>query len=333
MGKVDRRLEAFFRQVQKHGYDPSPEVERANLEVLRLAGARVEKRLKYKPNGARGEDGRLLDETMLIALPCAAPACMDPVDRYGGREDQDFCSDACRMAFHRAEAGAAARRRLVRLYRGDVFDFLRCLRAESMDLCVTDFPYPNAHAEEHYDVLTVDHWPALCAELHRVLKRGRRAYLWANNEDTLEPMDVAMRASGFTRLRHPHQWIKTRRDGKPAGQSRGGRTHELVAVYGKAPVRPLFGRLDNLLYAPRPRVPGFTPKPVSVLEDIIRAGSQEGERVLDPFAGSGSTALAAAATGRRAWTCEVDQERLAYLGRKLDLQVRQLAEIGPGQLP
>lgn len=51
-----------------------------------------------------------------------------------------------------------------------------------------------------------------------------------------------------------------------------------------------------------------TQKPVKLLEDIIMKHSNEGELVLDCFAGSGSTAIAAKNTNRRFIGCELNKE-------------------------
>jgi len=42
-----------------------------------------------------------------------------------------------------------------------------------------------------------------------------------------------------------------------------------------------------------------TEKPVSALRPLIESFTQPGDIILDPFAGSGSTCVAAAQTGRR----------------------------------
>jgi site-specific DNA-methyltransferase (adenine-specific) len=54
----------------------------------------------------------------------------------------------------------------------------------------------------------------------------------------------------------------------------------------------------------------LTPKPVELLAHMIRLFSEEGQIVLDPFLGSGSTAVAALRTGRR---CIGIDKELAYL--------------------
>lgn len=60
------------------------------------------------------------------------------------------------------------------------------------------------------------------------------------------------------------------------------------------------GRMEELALHP-------TVKPVQMIADAIRDVSGRGEIVLDIFAGSGSTLIAAEKTGRRARVCELDE--------------------------
>ena len=53
-------------------------------------------------------------------------------------------------------------------------------------------------------------------------------------------------------------------------------------------------RKTHALYAGYP-----TQKPLALLERIIKASSNEGDMVLDPFCGSGTTCIAAERLGRR----------------------------------
>ena len=51
-----------------------------------------------------------------------------------------------------------------------------------------------------------------------------------------------------------------------------------------------------------------TQKPVELLERLIRATTEPGDLVADPFAGVASTLVAAVKAGRRAWGCELNDD-------------------------
>lgn len=59
-----------------------------------------------------------------------------------------------------------------------------------------------------------------------------------------------------------------------------------------------------------------TPKPVPLLVDLIDLCFPQGGIVLDPFAGSGSTMIAAAKTGRQAWMIEIDPHYCDLIRRR-----------------
>ena len=52
-------------------------------------------------------------------------------------------------------------------------------------------------------------------------------------------------------------------------------------------------------------------KPVALLRELIESSTRSGDVVLDPFAGSGSTAVAAVLSGRRAVLVESDERWLS----------------------
>ncbi len=74
-----------------------------------------------------------------------------------------------------------------------------------------------------------------------------------------------------------------------------------------------------------------TQKPVALLERILLASSNEGDLVLDPFSGSGTTALAALQTKRVFRGIEIDPKWVRVSAQRLNeysdgqLRIRPLA--------
>lgn len=71
------------------------------------------------------------------------------------------------------------------------------------------------------------------------------------------------------------------------------------------------------------------PYPVELAERIIRMFSFAGDIVLDPFAGSGSTAVAALRSGRSSISIEVEEAYVAMAGARLAAELRKPAVSGP----
>lgn len=63
-----------------------------------------------------------------------------------------------------------------------------------------------------------------------------------------------------------------------------------------------------------------TEKPVDILRQLVESSSVMGETVYDPFAGSGSTLIAAAMEGRSAVGCEIDEQYCEVAAKRLSLR-------------
>jgi site-specific DNA-methyltransferase (adenine-specific) len=61
-----------------------------------------------------------------------------------------------------------------------------------------------------------------------------------------------------------------------------------------------------------------TQKPLSLLRRIIRATSEEGDLVVDPFVGSGTTAVACAELGRQFVGCDMDEAYLELAAKRIN---------------
>jgi site-specific DNA-methyltransferase (adenine-specific) len=90
---------------------------------------------------------------------------------------------------------------------------------------------------------------------------------------------------------------------------------------------PLFGNADRFFMIPLLRDRNAHPagKPVAVMAHLIRLFVPDGGTVLDPFAGGGSTGIAAAAVGRRA--CLIERE-----ASFVEMARQNLAAAGVGPL-
>jgi site-specific DNA-methyltransferase (adenine-specific) len=67
-----------------------------------------------------------------------------------------------------------------------------------------------------------------------------------------------------------------------------------------------------------------TQKPLGILRRIVQASSREGDWVLDAFAGSGTTAAAARALGRRSISIDASADAIAVMERRLNLAATRL---------
>jgi site-specific DNA-methyltransferase (adenine-specific) len=75
------------------------------------------------------------------------------------------------------------------------------------------------------------------------------------------------------------------------------------------------------------RLPGTkmlhpTQKPLSLIQFLIEKSVPRGGLVIDPFAGSGTTLVAAASLGRRYWGCEIDEHYYSVAVNRLKRDVQ-----------
>lgn len=72
-----------------------------------------------------------------------------------------------------------------------------------------------------------------------------------------------------------------------------------------------------------------TQKPVALIERCLRASTNAEDLVLDPFAGSASTGIAALSLGRRFVGCDIDPDYADLARRRLDALLRNVAPPPP----
>lgn len=214
------------------------------------------------------------------------------------------------------------------------FDFLPEIESNSIDLVLIDPPYvvsrdtnlePTEKDTDRFRVsFNFGSWnkeetdmPTVIKECYRILKDGGTLLcfydLWK-----ITILKEYFEAAKFKQLRFL-EWVKT----NPVPIN--ARTNYLtnareIAVTGVKKAKPTFNSsYDVALY----RYPIIrkkdrfhpTQKPLALIRDLIKKHSNSGDLVLDCFAGSASTGVAALLEGRNFVGCELSEE---YYSRALE---------------
>lgn len=208
----------------------------------------------------------------------------------------------------------------------DAVEWLKTMEPESIDLIISDLPYQSlekwrkigtttrlkqskSSSNQWFEIFHNDRFDELFKELHRVLKKNSHLYLFSD-EETSDHLKRVGKAAGF-KFWKPLVWDKML-----IGMGYHYRaTYEFILFFekGKRKLNDL-GVSDILRVKRIPR--GFpAEKPPELSETMINQSTQEGDLVVDPFCGSGTTGMAAIKLGRR------------FLGNDLSPEMVQVSKI------
>ena len=202
------------------------------------------------------------------------------------------------------------------IMQGDCIQVMHEMPANSIDFILTDPPYLVNYRDR--DGRTIqndadDNWlkPAM-AEAHRVLKQNRLAvmfYGW----NSVDRFFDAWKGAGFQPVGHL-VFRKTYSSKNRFLHYRHEQAYLLAKGRPTLTKQPLVDVMD-MPYSGNKLHP--TQKPVVALAPLIRSFTLQGELVLDPFAGSGSSCAAALLTGRRYMGIELDTEYFQHASARL----------------
>lgn len=206
------------------------------------------------------------------------------------------------------------------VYCADARDVLPQLDTESLDLVVADPPYgkewrSNRRAEQFETLVgdgvgDRDGIRQVLTECVRVVGQNRHLYVFGPT-DVIAGLKVSAPA--------PLVWDKATPSGGDL-TSPWAPAHEPITFVvskhrhaGEAgrEMTPTRLRKGSVLRFPRPtgrKVRHPSEKPVPLLRELVESSSRQGDTVLDPFAGIGSTGVAAVLSGRRTVLIEVGQQ-------------------------
>lgn len=200
---------------------------------------------------------------------------------------------------------------------GDCTKALPMLHDHTVDFVLTDPPYVKDYRSRDGRAVRNESnfaWlkPAF-AEMYRVLKRDAFCvcfYGWAH----AEKFTAAFYAAGFRIVGHmafPKPYV--------SGKRFLAYRHESAYLLAKGNPRQPSGAIADVIpwndFPKNELHP--TEKPLSILTPLIEAFSQPGQLVVDPFAGSGSSLMAAKTLGRDYIGIELDAKYHAIARRRL----------------
>lgn len=200
----------------------------------------------------------------------------------------------------------------------DAIAWLRKLGSESVDLIFTDPAYESlekhravgttTHLQDWFEIFPNERLRDLVREFYRVLKPNSHCYIMCD-EETMHLLWNIVRADGQFTWWKGVVWDKT----NSAGNGYHWRTKHEFIVFLEKGKRPLRDRtkVTSVQRCKRvyPKYP--TKKPLDLIRRFIIQSSEPGEVVVDPFAGSGSTLVAAIEQGRDAWGCDTSDRSIA----------------------
>jgi site-specific DNA-methyltransferase (adenine-specific) len=206
---------------------------------------------------------------------------------------------------------------------GDTWDVIKTIETESIDAIVMDSPYSvlnkqmqigttrNRNIKGGWDFETRDIDNELLQELYRVMKPGGHmfSFMPAAKADTVDYNHNQLQLAREAGWKFQATWVW---DKVLLGMGYTGRCqHELIHFFSKGKRKfPSSLKITDVRAHKREhksRKIHQTQKPIGLLEDIIKFSTMPGDVVLDPFAGSGSTAAAALQNGRHSISIEIDK--------------------------
>ena len=204
---------------------------------------------------------------------------------------------------------------------GDCVQMLRSLPGESIDAVITDPPYLVGYRDRSGRSIANDNEPSAVldafSDIYRVLKPNSLCvcfYGW----NRVDAFFRVWTQAGFQPVGHL-VWAKSYASRVGFLEAR----HEQAYLLAKGrPNRPEAPLPDVQPWEYSGNISHPTEKAVSILRPLVESFCPAGGVVLDPFAGSGSTLVAAALSGRgyvgielEAKYCELARRRLAGVER------------------
>jgi site-specific DNA-methyltransferase (adenine-specific) len=224
---------------------------------------------------------------------------------------------------------------------GDATSLILDLPTHSVDCIITDPPYgvDVGHGGGHRMEAGFDDSPesalailrSICPELRRVLKPSGHLYAFFN--PCLWSQQIAIwQAAGFDCREVPNIWVKP---GAATGTTDWDHNFapawEPFLFASNRERRLAYKRKNVFTYDVELGSARFHPtqKPLALLRELIQLSSDLGDLILDPFAGSGSTLVAASQLGRKYLGFELEPRFASIAVHRLANEGKELSDGSP----
>ena len=245
---------------------------------------------------------------------------------------------------------------MARVVLGDCFKELVDLQFNSIDLTFLDPPFNQGKDYRHFDDSIPDglYWEWMTSICGLILERSSdgAALYFMQREKNIENVLKALRSSGWT-LQNVIVWKKL--TSAVPGSIRFGKQYQIIAFATKGRRPKVFNRLridsplpanyrfqrENGVYVTdiwddiREMTSGYLAgdeairingaerfhkqqSPIHLLLRIILSSSMQGDFVLDPFAGTGTTLVVSEQLHRRSLGIEIDPENVGLIESRLE---------------
>ncbi len=206
----------------------------------------------------------------------------------------------------------------ITIINGDSLEILPQL-GECADCIFTDPPYllssggsgdyADWHISKDYNnngelVLCDIDWNQFMPLLYNAMRGDSHCYVMCNDRH----VEAMLREARNGKLRQ-HSLIVWEK-GSCTPNKHGMKAWEMIGLFfkGKEKYWNDCGQKNIVYVAQENYMDHPCPKPVALCENYIRQSTKEGETILDPFCGVGSTLIAAAKSGRKAIGIELDKK-------------------------
>ena len=198
---------------------------------------------------------------------------------------------------------------LNKLYNMDCMEGMRTFPDKYFDLCLTDPPY-NLNRDYNTYNDNINNYKEWCSEWFNELQRIAKIIVFSVGVVNLE-MWYSIKAPQWLWC-----WFKGNNMGSGSKYTNIG-LWEPFLIYGKCKRLGVDGKYSPIV--PQKDASFHNcPKPLKLIRHLVNEFSSVGDKIIDPFSGSGTTSLAAEMEGRQFVGFEIDKDYYEAASKRIE---------------